>query len=114
MVQASSYVEDLSREANSFPSPKYSTVSEVKYLAAVEELKGLQLQFDAANKQAGEAVARKSLSRLEKAEADLDRIEAAMEKLYEIRNRNAPSSLMVLNILHTAQLGRNGHWFGRP
>lgn len=21
---------------------------------------------------------------------------------------------MVLNILHTAQLGRNGHWFGRP
>lgn len=81
------------REANKYPKPKYSSVSLIKYLAAVEELNGLQTQLDTANLELAAAIAAKSLSRLEKAESDIDRIDAAMEKLYAIRNRNALSSL---------------------
>lgn len=86
-------IEECEREANKYPKPKYSSVSDVKYLAAMEELKALQLQLDTANEELDAAVRAKSLSRLEQSERDVIRIEAAMEKLYDIRNRNAPSSL---------------------
>ena len=93
MEAATAEADEHYREANKYPKPKYSSVSEIKYLASVEELKGLQIQLDTANEEMAAAIAAKSLSRLEKTEADIDRIDAAMEKLYAIRNRNAPSSL---------------------
>ena len=93
MEAATAEADEHYREANKYPKPKYSSVSEIKYLAAIEELKGLQIQLDTANAEMAAAIAAKSLSRLEKAEADIDRIDAAMDKLYAIRNRNAPSSL---------------------
>lgn len=86
-------VEEHDREAKKYPKPKYSSVSDAKYLAAVEELKGLQVQLDAANEEMNAAIRAKSLSSLENSETDVSRIEGAMEKLYDIRNRNAPSSL---------------------
>lgn len=58
----------------------------------VEELKGLLLQLETDNDEMRAAVRAICLTRPEKSKADLARIEAAVNELDKIRDRNAPSS----------------------